>query len=176
MDQQTLLIVMTVFVVVAALALLMQAGLLFAIFKSARSVEQHAQRLIPKIEALAPKVEALVESSRIAVESSRKEIQEVALRTNDVLDMTRKQLDRVDDLMEDVTGRARIQLDRAEMVLDDAMIRTQETVALVHSGIMKPLRQIEGISAGLQAALRYLMNGGRRPQPSRATVDEEMFI
>jgi len=122
-----------------------------------------------------PKVEALVESSRIAVEDSRREIQEVAVRTSAVLDTTRKQLERVDEFLEDVAGRARIQLDRAEMVLDDAMARTQETVALVHSGVMKPLRQIEGITAGLQAALRFLMRG-RAGQPSRTTVDEEMFI
>jgi biopolymer transport protein ExbB/TolQ len=168
MDQQTLLIVMTVFVIVSAIALLIQAGLLFAIFKSTRAVEQHAERLMPKVEAL-------VETSRIAVEGSRREIAEVALRTNAVLDTTRRELERVDDFLGDVTDRARIQMDRAEMVLDDAMNRTQETVALVHSGVMKPLRQIEGITAGIQAALRYLMRG-RGNHPPHATVDEEMFI
>jgi len=38
MDQQSLLIVMTAFVVISAIALLIQAGLLFGIYKSARSV------------------------------------------------------------------------------------------------------------------------------------------
>lgn len=175
MDQQTLLIVMTAFVCIAAIALLIQAGLLFAIFKTTRAVEQKANQLVPKVEALVPKVEALVESSRVAVEDGRKQIAEITSRTTAILDTTRVQLGRVDAVLEDVTVRAGIQLDRAELVLDDAMSRAQETVALVHSGVMKPLRQIQGIAAGLQAVLNFLMRG-RSGNPARATVDEEMFI
>jgi hypothetical protein len=175
MDQQTLLILMTAFVAIAAIALLIQAGLLFAIFKTTRAVDEKAQRLLPKVEALMPKVEALVESSRVAVEDGRRQIAEITSRTTEILDTTRVQLGRVDAVMQDVTTRAAIQLDRAEMVLDDAMNRAQETVALVHSGVMKPLRQIQAVATGLQAVVNYLMRG-RNGNPARATVDEEMFI
>jgi hypothetical protein len=175
MDQQTLLIIMAVFVAVAAIALAIQAGLLFAIYKSTRAVEVHAERLMPQVQALLPKIEALVESSTIAVDDGRKQVAEITSRTTAILDTTRVQLARVDELMEDATGRARIQMDRAEMVLDDTMNRAQETVALVHSGIMAPLRQIQGIAAGLQAGLNFLMRG-RGGRPTHTTVDEEMFI
>lgn len=175
MDQQTLLIVMTAFVAIAAIALLIQAGLLFAIFKSTRAVEQKAEKLMPQVQALVPKVEALVESSRIAVEEGRQQIAAITSRTTAILDTTRTQLQRVDSLMEDVTMRAATQMDRAEMVIDDAMNRAQETVAMVHGGIMKPLRQIQGLTTGLQAAINFLLRG-RNGGPARATVDEEMFI
>ncbi len=164
---QNLLIVMAVFVFVAAVALCIQAGLLFGIYRSARSMEEKASVLLPKVDAL-------VESSKAAVDDSRKQIHEITLKTNDILDVTRKQLARVDEVLEDAAGRARVQFDRAEMVLDDAMTRTQETVAVVHNGIMKPLREIQGVSAGIRAALNFLARGrnGRMP----ATADEEMFI
>ncbi len=164
---QNLLIIIAVFVFVAAIALCIQAGLLFGIYRSARTLEEKTSPLIPKIDAL-------VESSRVAVEDSRTKIHEITVKTNDVLDMTRKQLARVDEILEDATGRARVQLDRAEMVLDDTMHRAHETVALVHNGIMKPLREIQGVSAGLRAALNYLMRGRNGGAP--ATADEEMFI
>ena len=168
MDQQTLLIIMTAFVCVAALALLIQAGLLFGIYKSSRALEQNATRLMPKVEAL-------VETSRVAVEDSRKQLVEITTRTRDILDATRKQLVRVDEVFEDATARARVQLDRAELVLDDTMNRAQETVAMVHGGIMKPLREIQGVAAGLRAAVNYMMRG-RGPSPAHAAADEEMFI
>jgi hypothetical protein len=164
---QNLLIVIVVFVFVAAVALCIQAGLLFGIYRSARSMEE-------KVSPLLPKVDALVETSRVAVEDSRKQIHEITVKTNDILDVTRKQLARVDEVLEDAAGRARVQLDRAEMVLDDTMNRAHETVAMVHNGIMKPLREIQGVSAGLKAALNYLMRG--RNGPVHATADEEMFI
>jgi hypothetical protein len=109
------------------------------------------------------------------VDDGRRQIAEITSRTTEILDTTRVQLGRVDAVMQDVTTRAAIQLDRAEMVLDDAMNRAQETVALVHSGVMKPLRQIQAVAAGLQAVVNYLMRG-RNGNPTRATVDEEMFI
>ncbi len=168
MDQQTLLIIMTVFVIVAAIALLIQAGLLFGIYKSSRAVQASTERLVPKVEAL-------VESSRIAVDDSRRLIGEVTVKTSEILDCARRQMSRIDDVLEDVAGRTRIQLDRAELVIDDAMNRAQETVAFVHQGIMRPLRDIQGVAAGLTAAISFLMRGGRR-DPARATADEEMFI
>jgi hypothetical protein len=188
MDPQTLLNIMTVFVIVAAIALLIQAGLMFGIYKSTREVSISAQRLIPKVEALVPKIEAaipkieavipnvqaLLESSRGAVDDSRKLIGEVTFKTSEILETARRQMVRVDEVFEDAAGRAKVQLDRAEMVLDDTMTRAQETVALVHSGILKPLREIQGVSIGVRTALNFLMRGRR--DPARATADEEMFI
>jgi hypothetical protein len=185
---QNLLIVIAVFVAVAAVAMCIQAGLLFAIFKTARELEKKVVPIIPKVEALIPKVEALlpkvdamvpevsalVTSSRLAIDDSRKQIHDITTKTSEILDATKVQLARVDDLLVDATGRARVQMDRAEMVLDDAMNRAQETVAVVHTGIMKPLREIQGVTAGVRAALSFLTRG-RHPH-MQATADEEMFI
>jgi hypothetical protein len=124
---------------------------------------------------LIPKLDALVESSRLAVEESRKQIHEISIRTSEVLDSTRKQLARVDVVLEDAASRAKVQMDRAELVLDDAMNRTQETVAVVHRTVMKPLREIQGVTAGIRAALNFLARN-RNDGPIHATADEEMFI
>lgn len=168
MDEHLLLIIIAVFVFVASVAMCIQAGFLFGIYRAARALEEKAIPLIPKMDAL-------VESSRVAIDDSRRQIHEITAKTSDILDITRKQLARVDEVLEDASGRARVQFDRAEMVLDDAMTRTQETVAIVHSGIMKPLREIQGVTAGVRAALNFLMRG-RHNGPVHATADEEMFI
>jgi hypothetical protein len=174
MDQNLLLIIMAVFVFIAAVALCIQAGFLFGIFKAMRSLEERTAPLLPKLDALIPKVDALMETSRAAIDESRQQFHDISEKTTEILDMTRKQLARVDDVMQDATTRARAQMDRAEMVIDDTMNRAQETVALVHKGVMKPLREIQGVSAGVRAALNFLMRG--RHNGPVATADEEMFI
>ncbi len=168
MDQQALLVVMTVFVAVAALAMVFQAVMLWGVSKSARAVED-------RVAKLAPKVESLAESSRAAIDEGRANMAEITARTKEILDTTQRQLNRVDQVLEDVTDRVRVQFDRAEMVVDDAMTRAQETVAMVHGGIIKPIREINGVAAGIRAALHYFMRGGR-PTPDTVTADEEMFI
>jgi cell division protein FtsL len=167
MDQQTLLTVMTVFVCISAIALLIQAGMLIGIYKSTRGMQDNVQRLLPKIEGL-------IDTSRQTVEDSRKQILDITSKTSDILETARKQLERVDSVLEDATARAHIQLEHAEMVLDDAMERAHDTVALVHTGIMKPLREIQGVAAGIRTIFQFLMRS--RPNPTHATSDEEMFI
>ena len=167
MDQQNLLTAMTVFVCVAAAALLIQAGLLFGIYKSARRLQENVQRLMPKIESL-------LETSRQTIEDSRRQIADITSKTSEILETTRRQVNRVEELLEDAASRARVQMDRAELVLDDAMVRTQRTVALVEGGIVKPLMQIQGVAAGIRTAITFLLRG--RPNPANAHADEEMFI
>jgi hypothetical protein len=168
MDEHTLLVIMAVFVFVAAIALVMQAAWTFGMYKASRSVQQNLTRVLPKIEALA-------ESSRTAIVDSRVEIKAITVKTNQILDGVQKQMVRIDDLMADATVRTRKQLVQVEAVLDDALSRAQDTVALVHGGIMKPLREVTGVVAGIRAALQFMARGSR-PSPDQLTVDEEMFI
>jgi cell division protein FtsL len=167
MDQQTLLTVMTVFVCISAIALLIQMGMLIGIYRATRGMQESVQRLLPKIESL-------IDTSRQTIEDSRKQILNITSKTNDILEIARKQMERLDEVLEDATARAHVQLERADLVLDDVMERAHNTVAVVHTGIMKPLREIQGVAAGLRAAIQFMMRG--RPNPTHATSDEEMFI
>jgi len=167
MDDHSLLTVMTVFVIVAAIALLIQAVMLAGIFRASRGLQQNVQRLTPKIEGV-------LEISRQTIEDSRKQIADITSKTSEILDTTRKQVQRIDEFLDDAAARARVQMDRAEMVLDDAMVRTQRTVAVVEGGILKPIVQIQGVAAGIKTALTFLLRG--RPNPEEAHSDEEMFI
>jgi hypothetical protein len=168
MDTQVLLIIMAVFTAVAAIALLIQAAVMFGIYKASRALQE-------KVETLTPKIHAVADNSLAAIQESRVKIAEITAKTSQVLDSATRQLTIAENLFTDFSGRARSQFDRAEMVLDDAMTRVQQTVGLVHTGIMKPIREINGVAAGIRAAIQYFARGGR-PNPDRATADEEMFI
>jgi F0F1-type ATP synthase membrane subunit b/b' len=168
MDQQTLLYIMTAFVVIAGIALLLQFFMLFGIYRTAKASQQ-------KIEELLPKVHTLLETSQRALEQGKQQVLDITSKTNDILESTKRQLAKLEDLVGDASGRAKVQLERAEMVLDDTMSRAHETVALVHKGIMRPLREAQGIAAGVRTAVGHLTRGVR-PSPAQATHDEEMFI
>jgi hypothetical protein len=168
MDTQVLLIIMAVFTAIAAIALLIQAAVMFGIYKASRALEE-------KVETLAPKIHAVADNSLAAIQESRVKIAEITAKTSQILDSASRQLAIAENLFTDFSGRARSQFDRAELVLDDAMTRVQQTVGLVHAGILRPIREINGLTAGIRAAIQYFARGGR-PHPDRATADEEMFI
>lgn len=168
MDQQTLLVVMTVFVGLAAIAMIAQAVMLVGIYRSSKGMQA-------KVVELLPRVESLVETTRTGVEQSRKQILEITATANAILESARTQLAKVEEVVTDATGRAKVQMDRVEMVIDDTMSRAQETVAAVHGGIMWPIRELNGIASGVRAALDALVRGNRS-NVAQATSDEEMFI
>ncbi len=175
MNETTLLYVMTAFVIVSAIALCVQAGMLAAIYKTTKSLQEKIDPLIPKVESLLPKVESLVAKATSTVEQSGRQITEITNRTNDILDSTKRQLAIVEDVLGDAAVRAKVQMEHVELIMDDTLSRAHETVAVVHDGIMRPLREVNGIAVGIRAALGAMARGNR-PTVDRATSDEEMFI
>jgi ABC-type transporter Mla subunit MlaD len=168
MNETTLLYVMTAFVIISAIALCIQAGMLAAIYKTTKQLQE-------SINPLLPKVDSLVSMANATVEQSSRQITEITTRANEILDSTKRQLAIVEEVVGDAAERAKVQMERVELVLDDTLSRAHETVAVVHDGIMRPLREVNGIAAGVRAALGALARGSR-PTVDRATSDEEMFI
>jgi len=168
MDQTILLYIMTAFVIIAALALCIQAGMLVAVNKKTKAIQE-------QITPLVPRVETLVETTQAAVEQSRRQLADVIAKTNEILDSSKNQLAMVEEVISDATTRVKSQMDRVELVLDDTLSRAHETVATFHDGIMRPLKELTGITAGIKAAMAFLSRSGR-PSVDRATSGEEMFI
>jgi len=175
MDQTTLLYIMTAFVIIAAVALSIQAGMLVALYSKTKMLQEKINPLVDKISPLVPKVESLVESTKATVEQSKVQIMEITSKANDILASAKYQLAMVEEVVTDATARAKVQMERVELVLDDTINRAHETVATVHNGIMRPLQELNGIAAGIRAALAFLARNNR-PSVAQATSDEEMFI
>jgi len=174
MDQNILLYVMTAFVIIAAIALCIQAAMLVAVSRTTKTLQGKIEPLVPKVEALVPKLESLMASTKATVELSKQQIAEITTQAREILASTKSQLAMVEEVVTDATARAKVQMERVELVLDDTVSRAHETVALVHTGIMKPLREIQGVAAGIRTVIQFLMRS--RPNPTHATSDEEMFI
>lgn len=168
MNQDSLVLVLTVFVGLVAISQIVQ---MVALIK----IQQRAKALQDQVAHFSPRAEALLQSAQLTIDQTRQQVSEVSTRANSVLDSAISQLATVEGILGDVNSRARVQMDRMELVLDDTLGRVHETVATVHNGVMKPLREISGVSAGIRAAVAHMLKGGR-PSVAQATQDEEMFI
>jgi hypothetical protein len=168
MDQNTLLVLLTVFVAIAAIALLAQAVAFLGLFFVARNIRT-------KIFGIWPEIQSIVATSKRSAERAEQHVAAIGAASVAILDITRQQLVKVDELLSDASTRAKVQMERAEMVLDDTMTRVQETVTVVQRGVLRPVREVHGILSGIRTAIAHLGRGGR-PTVDHATSDEEMFI
>ena len=165
MDQNTLL---TIFVGVAAVALLGQAVALVGLLFVARDIKG-------KVFASWPQIENIIAISKRSAEQVEKHIGKIGASSTAILDITKQQLVKVDELLSDASTRAKVQMERAEMVLDDTMTRVQQTVGVVQNGVLRPVREVHGILSGIRATLAHIGRRGR-PTVEHVTSDEEMFI
>ncbi|MCU0246180.1 MAG: hypothetical protein MUC42_06385 [Bryobacter sp.] len=170
MDNSGFLWAITIFVAIAAVSMIAQAVATIRMFRAVQALQD-------KVLPLIPKTESLLETTRESLAETRKQVAELSAKTNAILDSTRTQLVRIDEVMSDATTRAKAQLERIDLVMGDTVNRVHETVSLLHNGVLRPVRELNGISAGLRAAVGAFFGGGRRSSSSvPVTHDEEMFI
>ncbi|HYZ84112.1 MAG TPA: hypothetical protein VE621_06900 [Bryobacteraceae bacterium] len=168
MNQEVLLMVMTVFVMVSAVALCVQLFLLLAIAKTARTMQEQTAAILPQAKSILAKAEA-------TINDSRGHVVDVTRKASEILDLAKAQMLKIDSVVTDASSRAKVQLEKMEMVVDDTVSRVHQTVTVVNSGVIRPIRELQGVAAGVRTAVQYLLQGGR-PSVAQATQDDEMFI
>lgn len=168
MDQQNLILILTIFVGLATLAMIIQAAMLVALFLTARQIRG-------KIFEVAAPITDTLGVSRRSLAKLDMYVDKFGNATSSILDTTKGQVDRISSLLDDASVRAKVQMERAELVLDDTMTRVQTTASYIQSGVLRPVREVHGIFAGVRTALMHLSKPGRATV-DHATADEEMFI
>lgn len=179
MDHSTL-VVLTTFVAVTALAVVIQMGILVAIFLSLRKTSAQVLTLAATIESKA--VPALDAASSILVDT-RPRMTEIAANLAAVSSSLRSGADRFDSTFSDALDRTRRQVIRADNLVNRTMDHVEETTEILHEGVLAPVQRVAGLVQGLTVGIDTFFRLTRKPSPrervpltSPASNDEEMFI
>jgi ABC-type transporter Mla subunit MlaD len=167
-DSNTLITVLIVFVALCALSQLGQFLAVMGLYRKVKEIHAQAGPLFSKAEAT-------LDSARITFEDSRKQLRDLSVKTNDILDATKVQLVKIDGVVTEASDRARVQMERVEFVLGDTADRVQNVVATLQDGVLRPVKEVNALVAGLRGGFGALFKR-ERPNVAHATQDEEMFI
>jgi methyl-accepting chemotaxis protein len=165
---ETTFLLMAIAVAVSSVSLLMSAFASVGLFRAVKRIEE-------KIEPLIPEAMSTLKEARATIAETSSQVRDISERSRAVLEETQAQLGHFNAARHEVTERLRIQAERAELVLEDSLSRVQEVVQTLHSGVMRPVREVTGVMTGIRTAVSAYL-GGRRPSVAQATHDEEMFI
>lgn len=168
MQSETALVLLAIAVAVSSLALLIQAVAAVRIMRS-------VQRLQAEILPLVPQAKETLAQAQAALKLAAERIEESAAMTKQLLAAAQQQVDGIDQARRELAAQWRVQSERLELVLEDILSRVQDVVAVLHGTVMRPVREVSGMVAGVKAALQTLLMA-RRPTVDRATQDDEMFI
>lgn len=167
-----------VFIAVTAAAVLLQAGIMTALYLAMRksTARMEAVTLELKTKAL-----PTLETAQAMLTELRPKLSVIADNLMETTISVRSQVERVDATVSDAVDRARLQVIRADELLSRTLDRVEETSDMVHQTVISPVRQFSGVIQGVTAGIEFLLGGrGRRNGGSREArrpvPQDEMFI
>lgn len=129
-----------------------------------------------KVMPLVDRVEPILSTTRQILEENRPRIAEISLEAVEIVKTARVQADRIGELMADGTGRAKVRLAQIDRTVDQTVDQVEQVGGAMKTAVMKPVKEVNGLMAGMKAAISTYAAGNRRPSVDHATQDEEMFI
>jgi hypothetical protein len=169
---------MTVFVALTGIAVLLQAGVLLAMYLAMRRSGERMEALATEVKT---KVMPTVEQAQQMLTVMRPKLEVIVDNLEGATTVLRSQVERVDATVNDVMDRARLQIIRGDELLTRTMDRVEQTSDMVQRTVVSPVRQLSGLMQGITVGLEFLFGGrGRRNGGSREerrpVPQDEMFI
>src|SRR6266498_5748025 len=160
-----------VFIVVTALAVVIQAGILagmyFAMRKTSAKVESLAEEVKTKVLPTAKLAQSMLAELRPKIENV---VDNVSVSTT----VLRTQVERIDATLTDIVDRTRLQVIRADEFVNSTMDKLEETREAVQRTVVSPVRHISGIMHGVTAGLEAFFS--RKRARASTVPQDEMFI
>ena len=168
MSEEAFRWVVAIGVLLAAIAIGVQAFFYVGLYLSIKQIQR-------RVAGLVEKTEPVLDLARRLIEENRPKITDIANEALEITRMAKAEMVRISELVTEISDRTRVKVASAEAALENAAESLHQTASSVRSAVVRPLREINGVLNGVRAALSALVRG-RQEHVDRVTQDEEMFI
>lgn len=160
------------FIAVTAAAVLLQAGILVAMFVAVRKTSAKVEMLTEEVKT---KVLPTAELAHSMMSDMRPKIETLVDNVSVSTTMMRTQLERIDATLTDIVDRTRLQVIRADEFVTNTMDRLEETRETLQRTVVSPVRYLSGLMHGVTVGLETLFSRQRGRAAANLPRDE-MFI
>jgi hypothetical protein len=115
-------------------------------------------------------------SANQIMQDARPKIADISAETAAIVRSGREQVERMGTLLHDAGDRARARLEQIDHSVTATVEQIENVSGAVKSAVLRPVREVNGIAAGISAAVSTLVHGQHKSHVDSATQDEEMFI
>lgn len=168
---------LTIFIALTGIAVLLQAGVLLAMYLAMRKTTNDLQALASEVRT---RVMPSIDQAHQIITDLRPKLDVIAENVRDTSTTVKAQVQRLDATVNDMVDRARLQVIRADELLTRTLDRVEHTSEVVQKTVVSPVRQISGLMQGITVGLEFLFAGRRRNGGGRGerrpVPQDEMFI
>jgi hypothetical protein len=156
-------------VLLACFSFVVQSVIVVLLYRFARKTET---KVMPLVERAQP----ILTSTREILAENKPKIAEISTEAVEIAKTARIQVERIGELLSDTSDRAKARLAQIDRTVDETVEQVEQVGGAVKTAVLKPVKEVNGLMAGVKAAISTLAAGNRRPSVDHATQDEEMFI
>jgi hypothetical protein len=167
---------MIVFIIVAAIALLVQVGILAALFFQLRKTTENVNKLVTDLHTRAGPI---LTRAQILLDDTQPKISTMVADASHIVYLARGQAQKVDRVFTDASDRLRGQIVHADRILTGTLEAVEEAGLKFRTNFWKPLQKASALVQGIKVGLDLLRS---RRAPTRGGGDdsveqeEELFI
>lgn len=166
--------IITVFVVVAAVAIVLQMVILFALYKALRQTSERVEGIAGRLEQQATPVLA---TAAAILDDAKPKIAEITTNLAETSASVRTHAGHIGNAASEIAERARLQAARIDEFVISAAQKVEATSELLQDKVFSPMRRVRSIVTALNAGLSFFKsNRSQRRRSSSEVEDEEMFI
>jgi hypothetical protein len=163
------------FVIVACVAIIMQALILAGMFLAMKKTSEHVIRVSSEINT---RLLPVLEKTNFLLEDSRTRLSSVVADTAEIVHIARNQANRFDRVMAEGMELLRTQIVRADQVITGVLESLEEAHTRVRKSVTGPVSQVVAVLRGLKAGLDiFTSTKSSKGEGSRTpSSEEELFI
>jgi len=164
---QTLLVV---FIAIAAVSILMQAGFTVGMFIAARKTQKKIMGLAEDVRLHA--LPAII-ASRDVIQEITPKLKIITENLTAVSTTLRTKTEKVGGLVGDVTDRAQAQAERVDGMVKGTLDHLTSAIQAIEHGVAVPVRQVNGILNGLRAGVDVLR---KKDFSNHREPEDDLFV
>ena len=161
------------FIVVAALAIIIQMFILLGMFISMKASIENLTRMANELKG---RVDPILTRTNHILEDSEDRIASIMGDAAEITRLARGQAQKVDRVFTDAVERLRIQVIRADHILTGTLEVVEDAGTKVRKTLWGPINQASALMKGLKVGLDFIRGQKRRPTSDASIEDEELFI
>lgn len=167
---------MPLFVIVTALAVVLQAVILIALFVQMRRTAAIVARTVSDLNT---KITPLIARVQVVVEDISPRISGIVADAAEITRLARSEAQKADRILSEALERLRMQLIHVDHILTGAMEAVEDAGSRMRQSVWAPVVKATAVLRGVQAGIDFFRNNRRRDngvESSGEQQDEGMFI
>jgi len=166
--------VIPIFVIVAAVAIVLQTIILYVLYKTMRESSTRIESIASRMELQASPVLA---TAHAILEDAQPKIAEITTNLVESTATMREHVTQVGEATGEIVERVRMQAVRLDEFITSAANKLEATSEVLQTSVLSPIRRVRAIVQALGAGLSFLRaHRARRKTSATEVEDEEMFI